>query len=73
MPGQIVPKLADKGIYLASESTIHRILKEIKQNTHRAKTKEPSKRVLPTHVATAQNQVWTWDITWLNASIGASL
>ncbi|MEQ8156461.1 MAG: IS3 family transposase [Clostridiaceae bacterium] len=69
VPGQIVPKLADQGIYLASESTIHRILKEVKQNTHRAKTKEPSKRVAPTHIATAQNQVWTWDITWINGSI----
>ena len=23
----------------------------------------------PTHIATAPNQVWTWDITWLNAHI----
>ena len=69
VPGQIVPKLADQGIYLASESTIHRILKEEKQNTHRAKTKEPVKRVPPTHIATAQNQVWTWDITWLDGSV----
>ncbi|GCD10073.1 transposase [Clostridium tagluense] len=69
VPGQIVPKLADQGIYLASESTIHRILKEEKQNTHRSKTKEPVKRVPPTHIATAQNQVWTWDITWLDGSV----
>jgi len=69
VPGQIVPKLADQGIYLASESTIHRILKEEKQDTHRAKTKEPVKRVAPTHIATAQNQVWTWDITWLDGSV----
>jgi putative transposase len=66
VPGQIVPKLADQGIYLASESTIHRILRDEKQNTHRAKTKEPIKREAPTHIATAANQVWTWDITWLN-------
>lgn len=69
MPAQIVPKLADQGIYIASESTIHRILKEEKQNTHRFKTKAPVKRVPPTHIATAQNQVWTWDITWLNGSV----
>lgn len=68
-PSQIVPKLADEGKYIASESTIYRVLKEEKMNTHRAKTKEPVKREPPTHVATAPNQVWTWDITWLNALI----
>ena len=41
-------------------------------NTHRAKTKEPVKREAPTHVATAPNQVWTCDITWLNAMIKGS-
>ena len=69
VPAQIVPKLADQGIYIASESTIHRILKEEKQNTYRSKTKAPVKRVPPTHIATAQNQVWTWDITWLDGSV----
>lgn len=69
VPAQIVLKLADQGIYIASESTIHRILKEEKQNTHRVKTKVPVKRVPPTHIATAQNQVWTWDITWIDGSV----
>ena len=68
-PSQIVPKLADEGIYIASESTIYRILKEEKMNTHRNRSKEPVKREATTHIATAPNQVWTWDITWLNASI----
>jgi len=68
-PSQIVPKLADEGKYLASESTIYRILKEEKMNTHRGKSKVPVKREPPTHIATAPNQVWTWDITWLNACI----
>ena len=69
VPSQIVPKLADEGKYLASESTIHRILKEEKMNTHRSRSKAPVKRDVPTHIATAPNQVWTWDITWLNALI----
>ena len=68
-PSQIVPKLADEGIYLASESTIYKILKEEKMNTHRARTSPPVKREPPTHIAIAPNQVWTWDITWLNAVI----
>ncbi|SJZ95977.1 DDE-type integrase/transposase/recombinase [Garciella nitratireducens] len=38
-------------------------------NTHRSRTKIPEKRNPPTHIAIAVNQVWTWDITWLNASI----
>jgi len=66
---QIVPKLADQGKYIASESTFYRVLEEEKLNTHRAKTKEPVKREVPTHIATAPNQVWTWDITWLNAMV----
>ena len=68
-PSQIVPKLADEGIYLASESTIYKILKQEKMNTHRARTSPPVKREPPTHIAIAPNQVWTWDITWLNAVI----
>ena len=68
-PSQIVPKLADEGIYLASETTIYKILKEEKMNAHRGRTSPPIKREPPTHIATDSNQVWTWDITWLNAVI----
>ncbi|WP_027339138.1 IS3 family transposase [Halonatronum saccharophilum] len=68
-PSQIVPKLADEGRCLASESTIYRILREEQMNTHRSRSKAPVKRETPTHIAVASNQVWTWDITWLNASI----
>ena len=68
-PSKIVPKLADKGCYIASESTFYRVLKEENLSTYRSKSKEPVKRETPTHIATAPNQVWTWDITWLNAFI----
>lgn len=68
-PHQIVPKLADKGEYIASESTIYRILREEKMNTHRNRSQAPVKREIPSHIATAPNQIWTWDITWLNAAI----
>lgn len=34
---------------------------------HRGNTKPPEKVKIPTtHIATGPNQVWTWDITWLN-------
>ncbi len=38
-PSKVVPKLSDKGIYLASESTYYRILKNAKQLSHRQKSK----------------------------------
>ncbi len=36
---KIVPKLADKGIYIASESSLYRVLKAEKQLKHRQKSK----------------------------------
>ncbi|MGL5150050.1 MAG: IS3 family transposase [Clostridium sp.] len=67
-PSQIVPALADRGIYIASESTFYRILREENMQHHRRKTKKPEKSKVPTtFIADAPNQVWTWDITWLNA------
>ena len=66
-PSQIVPALADRGIYIASESTFYRILRKENMQHHRGNTKSPERVKIPTtHIATAPNQVWTWDITWLN-------
>ena len=65
-PSQIVPDLADKGIYLASESTFYRVLREATQQHYRGRVKVPSKRRRPkAYRATHPNQVWTWDITYL--------
>ncbi|MDK7178059.1 helix-turn-helix domain-containing protein, partial [Micrococcus luteus] len=47
-PSQIVPKLADKGIYIASESSFYRVLKEYNQLAHRGKAQAPRKVVKPT-------------------------
>lgn len=68
-PSQIVPALADRNIYLASESTIYRILKHHSLQHHRGRSKKPTPRPLATHCATAPNQVWMWDITWLPGPI----
>ncbi|MCP1418624.1 IS2 transposase TnpB [compost metagenome] len=68
-PHQIVPKLADEGIYLASESTFYRVLKEANQNMRRGRAKAPKRRVLTTHRADGPNQVWCWDITWLPTTV----
>jgi putative transposase len=68
-PSQIVPKLADKGIYIASESTFYRILKQEELSTHRLNTK-PRNYFRPVAVvATAPNTVWSWDITYLKSPI----
>ena len=64
-PSQIVPKLADDGVYLASESTFYRILKDHKMLNHRGRSKKPTSKPVSTHCATGPNQVWMWDITWL--------
>lgn len=65
-PSQIVPKLADQGQYLASESSFYRILRAAGQQHHRGRSKSPVKRKPPTsYQATAPCQVWTWDITWM--------
>ena len=41
-PKQIVPRLADEGIYLASESTIYRILREQEQLKDRTPARAPT-------------------------------
>ena len=64
-PSQIVPALADKGVYMASESTIYRILREASQLRHRGRSAVPQKHDVSGHYATGPNQVWSWDITWL--------
>jgi putative transposase len=68
-PGQIVPTLADLGIYIGSESTFYRIFKSENLLAHRAKS-QPRKHVKPEElIATAPNQIWSWDITYLRANI----
>lgn len=37
-PTQIVPILADRGVYIGSESTIYRVLRESEQQHHRGRT-----------------------------------
>jgi putative transposase len=69
-PSQIVPAIADRGMYVASESTFYRILRNEGMQKHRGRSKTPEKSREPeTHIAYAPNRVWTWDITYLNTSI----
>lgn len=65
-PCELVPALADKGIYIGSESTIYRILHEEKMQNHRGRAEAPKHNNPTTYSADAPNQVWMWDITYLN-------
>jgi putative transposase len=69
-PSQIVPKLADQGIYLASESSFYRVLHANNQVNHRGRSRVSQKRSAPTsYTATGANQVWSWDITYCASSV----
>ncbi len=69
-PNQIVPRLLDeKGIYVASESTIFRVLRSEDQMNHREPSRPAVSKRPREHVAAAPNQVWSWDITWLPGPI----
>ena len=69
-PKQIVPILAERGTYVASEPTIYRVLREEGQMAHREPSNAPTKRHRPEEkVATGPNQVWSWDITYLRSPI----
>jgi putative transposase len=66
---QIVPKLADEGIYLGSESTFYRVLKAENLSRRRGRASVARRRVPTTHRADAPNQLWCWDITWMPTTI----
>ena len=65
-PSQVVPALADSGVYLASESTCYRVLHEAGQQHDRGRARQRQRRSKPAeYAATAPNQAWCWDVTWL--------
>lgn len=69
-PSQIVPRLADQQRYIASESTFYRVLKAEKQLAHRRSERPVKSCGKPRAVrADAPNQLYSWDITYLPATI----
>lgn len=69
-PTQIVPRLADKGEYIASEASFYRVLREADEVHHRGRACAPQAVPKPEgYCATGPNQVWSWDITFLASSI----
>lgn len=68
-PHQIVPRLADRGEYLASESSFYRVLKTEQLLAHRGRA-TPAHRARPrAYVVTAPCRLFSWDITYLRSSI----
>ena len=69
-PARIVPALADEGIYIASESSFHRVLRAHGQMNRRGRAQPPrTSRPPTTHIATRPGDVWCWDVTFLPAQI----
>ncbi len=64
-PKQIVPILADKEVYMASESTMERLMHREGQRKHRGPKRCRSNSKPREKSATEACKLWTWDITCL--------
>ena len=69
-PARIVPVLADEGVYIASESSFHRVLRAQGQMNRRGRARPPRpSRPTTTHIAAGPGDVWCWDVTFLPATV----
>jgi transposase InsO family protein len=69
-PARIVPALADEGVYIASESSFHRVLRAHGQMNRRGRARPPrASRPPSTHIAAGPGSVWCWDVTFLPAQV----
>lgn len=68
-PHQLVPKLADMSIFVASESSVYRVLRRRRLVRHRDRSRPRTHHRPRELVATGPNQVWAWDITYLPAGV----
>lgn len=64
-PAQVYAKLLEDGEYLCSERTMYRVLAKHDQVRERRAQRRHPEYVKPQLVATAPNQVWSWDTTKL--------
>ena len=64
-PAQVWAILLDQGTYLASVSTMYRVLRDEDQVRERRAQAAHPPRVRPELMASGPNQVWSWDITKL--------
>jgi len=68
-PKQLVPALADEGLYLASESTMYRLRRRLGLRCTRPSVRSQVTRASTVHRASGPNQVWSWDITYLPTTV----
>jgi hypothetical protein len=69
-PSQFVPILAERGDYIASESSFYRLLRQTRQLNHRQASRPPQAQHKPQALcATAPNPIYSWDITYLTSVI----
>lgn len=64
-PAQVWARLLDDGIWLCSISTMYRLLAIAGENRERRRQRTHPAKKKPELIATAPNQVWSWDITKL--------
>jgi putative transposase len=68
-PQEVYAALLDKGIYICSVRTMYRILEDNQEvKERRNQLRHPSYKK-PEILATAPNQVWSWDITKLRGPV----
>jgi putative transposase len=65
-PATVYHELLDEGVYVASVSSMYRILRKHGEVGERRRQAVHPARVKPELVATAPNQCWSWDITKLH-------
>jgi putative transposase len=68
-PRQVYGTLLDEEAYLCSVSTMYRVLRDNQEVRERRNQKRHPAYTKPELVATAPNQVWTWDITKLRGPV----
>lgn len=68
-PRQVYGTLLDEGRYLCSVSTMYRILRAYQEVRERRNQKQNPVYKKPELLATAPNQVWSWDITKLRGPV----
>jgi hypothetical protein len=69
-PGQIVPALADQGLFIGSESSFYRVLHQAGQCHRRGRARLPQEPLsVPRLRADGPSQVWNWDISFLPTTV----
>jgi putative transposase len=68
-PHQIVPHLADRGEYVASESSFYRVLSQERLLNHRGRAKPRTVKKPLALMATGPNELYSWDITYLMSMV----